>query len=39
MKKHDILPTVIEGLTNPLPHGEDGDIEESDADFEEKGVG
>ncbi|KAF5373760.1 hypothetical protein D9758_000937 [Tetrapyrgos nigripes] len=39
MKKHDILPAIIEGLINPLPYGEDGDIVEPDPEFEEKGVG
>ncbi|THU77955.1 hypothetical protein K435DRAFT_889761, partial [Dendrothele bispora CBS 962.96] len=39
VKKQDILLTVIEGLTNPLPHGQDGDIEGADAGSEEKGVG
>ncbi|KAE9385852.1 Fes1-domain-containing protein [Gymnopus androsaceus JB14] len=38
MTKHNILGTLIDGLTNPLPYGEDGDKEEVDPDFEEKGV-
>ncbi|KAE9397193.1 hypothetical protein BT96DRAFT_977137 [Gymnopus androsaceus JB14] len=38
MKKPNILGTLIVGLTNPLPYGEDGDKEEVDPDFEEKGV-
>ncbi|KAE9387258.1 hypothetical protein BT96DRAFT_1005282 [Gymnopus androsaceus JB14] len=38
MTKHNILGTLIDGLTNPLPYGEDGDQEEVDPDFEEKGV-
>ncbi|KAE9387262.1 Fes1-domain-containing protein [Gymnopus androsaceus JB14] len=36
MTKHNILGTLIDGLTNPLPYGEDGDKEEVDPDFEEK---
>ncbi|KAE9407719.1 hypothetical protein BT96DRAFT_914396 [Gymnopus androsaceus JB14] len=38
MTKHKILGTLIDGLTNPLPYGKDGDKEEVDPDFEEKGV-
>ncbi|KAF9055362.1 Fes1-domain-containing protein [Hymenopellis radicata] len=33
---HNILPVVVDGLTQPLPYGEDGDVEEPDADLEEK---
>ncbi|KAF9254977.1 nucleotide exchange factors-like protein [Marasmius fiardii PR-910] len=39
IEKHGIVSTVIDGLTNPVPYGEDGDIEEPDVDFEEKSVG
>ncbi|KAJ8087139.1 hsp70 nucleotide exchange factor fes1 [Marasmius tenuissimus] len=39
VEKHGIVSTVIDGLTDPTPYGEDGDIEEPDADFEEKSVG
>ncbi|KAE9393243.1 hypothetical protein BT96DRAFT_1052099 [Gymnopus androsaceus JB14] len=38
MKKYKILGTLIDGLTNPLPYGENGDKEEVDPDFEKKGV-
>ncbi|KAF5392920.1 hypothetical protein D9757_001064 [Collybiopsis confluens] len=38
MTKHDIVDTLIQGLTDPVPYGEDGDNEEADLDFEEKGV-
>ncbi|KIK61434.1 hypothetical protein GYMLUDRAFT_43009 [Collybiopsis luxurians FD-317 M1] len=38
MHKHDILDTLIRGLTDPVPYGADGDQEEVDGDFEEKGV-
>ncbi|KAG5643298.1 hypothetical protein DXG03_001225 [Asterophora parasitica] len=35
---HRILEAVVQALTNPLPFGEDGDIVEPDATFEETGV-
>ncbi|KAF9078355.1 nucleotide exchange factor Fes1-domain-containing protein [Rhodocollybia butyracea] len=38
MNKYDILGTLIEGLTNPLPYGENGDKEGADEDFEEKSI-
>ncbi|KAJ3716644.1 nucleotide exchange factor Fes1-domain-containing protein [Lentinula raphanica] len=38
IQSHGIVEALIEGLTNPLPYGEDGDVEEVDIDFEEKGV-
>lgn len=34
--EHNILPVVVDGLTQPLPYGEDGEVEEPDADLEEK---
>ncbi|KIY74069.1 Fes1-domain-containing protein [Cylindrobasidium torrendii FP15055 ss-10] len=36
MTEHNILSTVVDGLIKPLPYGEDGDVEEPDADLEEK---
>lgn len=33
-----ILDAVLNGLTNPVPSGPDGDVPGPDADFEEKGV-
>ncbi|KAG7092122.1 hypothetical protein E1B28_008496 [Marasmius oreades] len=39
LEKYGIVSTVIEGLISPVPRGEDGDIEEADVNFEEKGVG
>ncbi|KAI3621633.1 adenyl-nucleotide exchange factor [Moniliophthora roreri] len=39
IEKHGIVSTLVDGLTNPLPYGEDGDVMEPDIDFEEKGVG
>lgn len=39
MSDHNITAAVVDGLTQPLPYGEDGDIEEPDADLEEKLVG
>ncbi|KAJ4490419.1 nucleotide exchange factor Fes1-domain-containing protein [Lentinula aciculospora] len=38
MQSHNIIEVLIEALTNPLPYGGDGDKEEPDVDFEEKGV-
>ncbi|KAJ6625991.1 nucleotide exchange factor Fes1-domain-containing protein [Mycena sp. CBHHK59/15] len=35
---HGILDAVIGGLASPVPSGNDGDVEEVDPDFEEKGV-
>ena len=34
--EHNILPVVVDGLTQPIPYGEDGEVEEPDADLEEK---
>ncbi|EEB93808.1 hypothetical protein MPER_07492, partial [Moniliophthora perniciosa FA553] len=39
IEKHAIISTLVDGLTNPLPYGQDGEVMEPDADFEEKGVG
>jgi len=38
LDSHKLLDTVIEGIINPYPYGEDGESEEADADFEEKSV-
>ncbi|KAF8889119.1 armadillo-type protein [Infundibulicybe gibba] len=38
LQTHNILSTVVDGLINILPYGEDGDIDVPDVDFEEKGV-
>ncbi|KAK0219814.1 adenyl-nucleotide exchange factor, partial [Armillaria fumosa] len=36
MEEHGILARVVDALVDPLPYGEDGDVEEPDVDFEEK---
>ena len=38
LQNHQILDTVISSLVTPLPHGEDGENDGPDADFEEKAV-
>jgi hsp70-interacting protein len=38
LKNHQVLRTVIDGLVDPIPYGEDGDKDEPDHDFEEKSV-
>ncbi|KAJ3808589.1 Le.MFB2 [Lentinula aff. lateritia] len=38
LRTHGIIDALIDGLTQPLPHGEDGDNEELDPEFEELGV-
>jgi len=35
LQENDFLPKLVQGLVNPLPHGQDGDVEVDD-DFEEK---
>ncbi|KDR78336.1 hypothetical protein GALMADRAFT_245459 [Galerina marginata CBS 339.88] len=37
-RKYNIMDAVISGLTSPLPHGNDGENTEADADFEEKAI-
>ncbi|KAK0473777.1 adenyl-nucleotide exchange factor, partial [Armillaria novae-zelandiae] len=36
MEEHGVLARVVGALVDPLPYGEDGDVEEPDVDFEEK---
>jgi len=38
IRTHGILDVVISAITEPLPHGEDGDNLDVDPDFEEKAV-
>lgn len=38
VRVHGIVDAVISALTSPVPYGEDGDVLDSDVDFEEKGV-
>ncbi|KAG6842690.1 hypothetical protein H0H93_003795, partial [Arthromyces matolae] len=35
LKTHNISTALVQALTSPLPYGEDGDITEPDANFEE----
>ncbi|KAF8645977.1 hypothetical protein AX16_007462 [Volvariella volvacea WC 439] len=38
IEKYGILDAIISSLVNPLPYGEDGEMEGPDVDFEEKTV-
>ncbi|KAK0477190.1 adenyl-nucleotide exchange factor [Armillaria luteobubalina] len=38
MEEGGVMGGVVAALVDPLPYGEDGDVEEPDVDFEEKGV-
>ncbi|KAJ7271099.1 armadillo-type protein [Mycena rebaudengoi] len=38
LREQGILDAVVAGLTSPVPTGNDGDVDGSDPDFEEKGL-
>ncbi|KAG6890165.1 hypothetical protein C0995_010869 [Termitomyces sp. Mi166 len=38
LQTHGVLKALVQAITSPLPHGEDGDMVEPDVAFEETGI-
>lgn len=38
MRQHHIAESVVDSIVNPLPHGEDGNFNGADLDYEEKAM-